>query len=92
MYIPLFLMLFTTYLSLFCRSAFYLVLLRHPSPISCAFSSLSIHCIGPVGISPATDVSVSTKVDKRPGFFGHANLTITWQHPPGDRTGQHIIM
>ena len=33
---------------------------------------------------------VSTEVDKRPGFFGHAVLTVSWQHPPG--TYSNIII
>ena len=48
--------------------------------------------VGPVGISAATNVTVSTEVDKRPGFFGHAILTITWEHPPGDMTTPHTII
>ena len=52
-------------------------------------SIIRFHILGPVGISAATDVDVSTEVDKRPGFFGHAILTITWQHPLGDVTTPH---
>ena len=54
------------------------------------FLILSRSYIDPVSIGAPTDVAVSTEVDKRPGFFGHAVLTVSWQHPPG--TYNNIII
>ena len=42
-----------------------------------------MHALESISVKP-TDITVgSVRLDKRPGFFGHVFLTISWQHPPG---------
>ena len=48
------------------------------------FHYLSPLITGNIMLKKPTDIElVEQKVDKRPGFFGHAVVTISWDHPQG---------